>query len=1142
MPDFVHLHNHSDFSLLDGAATIEKLVAKAKSLGMTRLALTDHGNMFGALKFYKECLRNEIKPIVGCEFYVAPESRHIKSGGISGDSGERYNHLVLLAKNRTGYKNLIRLSSLGYTEGFYYKPRIDEELLLKYSEGIVASSACLAGEIPKLLLQGREEEAAKRAHFYQDVYGKGNYFLEVQDHGIPEQRAANRGIVEIAKRTGIPVIASNDIHYLDQSDANAQDILICIDTGKKKGDSNRLKFQSDQFYMKSGEEMERMFGEIPDSLSNTVRIAEMAELEIDLPGPMLPDYQIPKGFSSPEDYLRHLTYEGLKERYDVNENIRARADHELQVIIAMGFTGYFLIVWDFIHYARTHDIPVGPGRGSGAGSIVAYALKITDIDPLKYGLLFERFLNPERISMPDFDIDFCFERRQEVIDYVTRKYGTDKVGQIITFGTLKARAVIRDVARVLDIPYAESDRIAKLVPQGPKIDLEKALGLEPKLKEVIERGGNYGELIDVSRKLEGLNRHASTHAAGIVIGKDALTEFVPLYRDPKTGSISTQYTMGMLEECGLVKMDFLGLKTLTLIKNTVDLIQKRGTDVDIDAVPEDDEKTFELLGEGKSKCIFQFESSGMQGILRQAKPNCIEDLIALNALYRPGPMENIPQFIDAKWGRKPIRYPHPTLEKVLKETYGVIVYQEQVMEIVRIIAGFTLGQADILRRAMGKKKLKEMERLKKDFLQGAAEKGISEKEAEKIFTLLEPFAGYGFNKSHAAAYSVLAYKTAYLKANYPAEFMAANLTNEINFTDKLTEYISESRDMGIDLLPPDVNRSDKYFSVVDGKIIYGLVGIKNVGEGAVDEILRARGEGGPFKSFVDFLERVDLKTVNHKVLEALIQSGLFDSIEPGRAELCYNLDTLTAFVAAKKESAQFGQSSLFEESEEEAFSQIELKQVEEWPESEILRYEKEHLGFYFSGHPLDKYRDLWKKAVTLDLSKPERHNPDKMYNLIGIVKGIREIQTKKGKPMAFGQIEDFNGSIEVIFFPSVWEKDRYRVQPDGIYALQGKLDISKDDEPKLKVEAILNPEELTVEESADIHIRLRPDCHEEELFGLRSTFFSYPGNARIFLHLRNSVPEKEIVIKVSPQITVSSQDEVIRELKSIPKIEDVWRT
>ena len=1142
MPDFVHLHNHSDFSLLDGAATIEKLVAKAKSLGMTRLALTDHGNMFGALKFYKECLRNEIKPIVGCEFYVAPESRHIKSGGISGDSGERYNHLVLLAKNRTGYKNLIRLSSLGYTEGFYYKPRIDEELLLKYSEGIVASSACLAGEIPKLLLQGREEEAAKRAHFYQDVYGKGNYFLEVQDHGIPEQRAANRGIVEIAKRTGIPVIASNDIHYLDQSDANAQDILICIDTGKKKGDSNRLKFQSDQFYMKSGEEMERMFGEIPDSLSNTVRIAEMAELEIDLPGPMLPDYQIPKGFSSPEDYLRHLTYEGLKERYDVNENIRARADHELQVIIAMGFTGYFLIVWDFIHYARTHDIPVGPGRGSGAGSIVAYALKITDIDPLKYGLLFERFLNPERISMPDFDIDFCFERRQEVIDYVTRKYGTDKVGQIITFGTLKARAVIRDVARVLDIPYAESDRIAKLVPQGPKIDLEKALGLEPKLKEVIERGGNYGELIDVSRKLEGLNRHASTHAAGIVIGKDALTEFVPLYRDPKTGSISTQYTMGMLEECGLVKMDFLGLKTLTLIKNTVDLIQKRGTDVDIDAVPEDDEKTFELLGEGKSKCIFQFESSGMQGILRQAKPNCIEDLIALNALYRPGPMENIPQFIDAKWGRKPIRYPHPSLEKVLKETYGVIVYQEQVMEIVRIIAGFTLGQADILRRAMGKKKLKEMERLKKDFLQGAAEKGISEKEAEKIFTLLEPFAGYGFNKSHAAAYSVLAYKTAYLKANYPAEFMAANLTNEINFTDKLTEYISESRDMGIDLLPPNVNRSDKYFSVVDGKIIYGLVGIKNVGEGAVDEILRARGEGGPFKSFVDFLERVDLKTVNHKVLEALIQSGLFDSIEPGRAELCYNLDTLTAFVAAKKESAQFGQSSLFEESEEEAFSQIELKQVEEWPESEILRYEKEHLGFYFSGHPLDKYRDLWKKAVTLDLSKPERHNPDKMYNLIGIVKGIREIQTKKGKPMAFGQIEDFNGSIEVIFFPSVWEKDRYRVQPDGIYALQGKLDISKDDEPKLKVEAILNPEELTVEESADIHIRLRPDCHEEELFGLRSTFFSYPGNARIFLHLRNSVPEKEIVIKVSPQITVSSQDEVIRELKSIPKIEDVWRT
>jgi DNA polymerase-3 subunit alpha len=1140
MPDFVHLHNHSDFSLLDGAATVKKLVDKAAALGMNSLALTDHGNMFGVLHFYRTCKAAGIKPIIGSEFYVAPGSRQIKSGS---DSSEKYSHLVLLAKNMEGYKNLLTLSSLSYTEGFYYKPRIDHELIERYSEGLVATTACLAGEIPKLLLAGRADEAMERAGWFQEIYGKGNLYLELQDHGIPEQKIVNRGLIDISKKTGIPLTCANDIHYIDREDANAHDILICIDTNKKKNEVKRLKFENDQFYMKSPEQMEELFSEVPEACRNTAAIAEKCNLELADLSPLLPDYSIPQEFSDPSEYLRHLTFQGLKERYsEITAEIETRANKELDIIISMGYTGYFLIVWDFIDFARKKAIPVGPGRGSGAGSIVAYALKITDIDPLRYGLLFERFLNPERVTMPDFDIDFCFERRQEVIDYVTEKYGREKVGQIITFGTLKAKNVIRDVARVLDIPYAEADSIAKLVPGGPKVTIQKALDMEPKLRELYNKGEPYRELIDVSKKLEGLNRHASTHAAGIVIGKKELTEFVPLYRDPKTGSVSTQFSMELLEDCGLVKMDFLGLKTLTLIKNAVDLIRRRGIEIDLDTIPEHDEKTFALLGEGKSKCIFQFESSGMQNILKQAKPGRIEDLIALNALYRPGPMENIPQFIDAKWGRKPISYPHPSLEPILKETYGVIVYQEQVMEIVRKIAGFSLGQADILRRAMGKKKIKVMANMKVDYLKGAEEKGIPKKKAEEIFTLLEPFAGYGFNKSHAAAYSILAYKTAYLKANYPVEFMAANLTNEINDTDKLAEYITECRSMGISVLPPDINVSEKFFNVADGNVVYGLIGIKNVGSGAVEEIVRERTENGPYTSFIDFLERIDLKTINHKVLEALIQSGAFDSIESGRAELCHNLDRFLHFVASKKESLSVGQNLLFEDNEEQIFGQLDLEHVEEWPEMEILRLEKENLGVYFSGHPLDKYREMWEKPSVVDLSAPERCKPEKTYNFLGIVKSIKEIQTKNGKRMAFAQLEDFSGAVEIIFFPDIWEKEHYRVQSDSAVGIRGRVQRS-DNETKIIAQEVLPPEEMDLEDhNSEVHLRLAKSfVDEEELFQFRTFLFRHKGSSPVYIHITNSEPENEIVIKASSQIGISAEDAVLKEMLDHPQIEEVWR-
>ena len=1142
MSDFIHLHNHTDFSLLDGAVSVKQMVARTKKLGMKAVALTDHGNMFGAIKFFNECKANEVKPIIGSEFYVAPDSRHKKKE----ETGKtRNHHLVLLARNETGYRNLLKLSSAAYTEGFYYRPRIDDEILAQHSEGLIALTACLAGQIPSLIMREQPEKATEKAGYYQELFGKEHFYLELQDHGIPEQKIVNKGLIELAKKTSIPLVATNDIHYLDKEDATAQDILICIGTNKKLNEKDRLKFHSEEFYFKTPEEMARLFPDQQQALLNTARIGEMIDLTIPLPGPILPEYQIPEGYTL-QSFFRKITEDGLRRRYPViNQQIKDRLDYELSVIEKMNFIGYFLIVWDFIKFAKENQIPVGPGRGSGAGSLVAYSLQITDIDPLKYGLLFERFLNPDRISMPDFDVDFCFERREEVIQYVTRKYGEKRVGQIITFGSLKAKAVLRDVARVLDFPYAEADRIAKLIPVGAK-NLSQALEEEPELRELQARDQTNKLLIETSRKLEGLNRHASTHAAGIVIGREELTHYVPLYRDPKTGSLSTQFTMEYLEDAGLVKMDFLGLKTLTLIKHTLELLEKKFITLDISHIPENDPATFELLGEGKSACIFQFESSGMQSILKRAKPEKIEDLIALNALYRPGPMENIDQFIDSKFNPGHIKYPLPDLEPILKETYGVIIYQEQVMEIARKVAGYTLGQADILRRAMGKKKVEVMAKEKVRFVDGALKLGYAKDKAEQIFELLVPFAGYGFNKSHAAAYSVLAYQTAYLKANFPAEFMAANLTNEINNTDKLADYIREARDMEIGILPPDINLSEKNFTVVGGSIIYGLLGIKNSGTAAVEEIIRERTENGEFAGIMDFLERVDLRVVNRKVLETLIMCGLFNSFNETRATLMQNLDLMLDVAGKRKESKKFGQGSLFDSlAEEDGYVELEIKPSEEFPKQHMLDMEKQYLGFYFSGHPLDDLKDIIASHTTLNLAQADKGRDEKSYKLVGILKEVKEIITRKGKKMAFAVLEDFRGSIELVIFTDIYEKFHDKFVLDAKVAVSGKLDKSRGN-AKIIVDEVSDPFTLPKlpprKEATAVHIMLSGYIYDRNnLMLLKDFCLQKRGKCTLYLHPYKNGNSNRLYVKAGPEFTVAADSDFLEGLLTYPQVANVWK-
>ncbi|MDR0585214.1 MAG: DNA polymerase III subunit alpha [Treponema sp.] len=1081
MTDFVHLHVHSDFSLQDAAVSVMALADRAEELGMSHLALTDHGNMFGAMEFLAACgetinaegkhekRKKPLKPIVGCEVYVSPGSRFEKKGS---ENDNKYYHLVLLAANREGYLNLVKLCSFAYTEGFYYRPRIDEELLAQYHGGLIALSACVSGEIPKLIQAGKIEEAERKARYYRDLFGNDNFYLEIQDHGIPggalkgtslSQKDITGALAAISLKTGIPLAATNDVHYLNRKDYIAHDILLCIGTGKLRSEEKRKKYYGEQFYLKSGDEMAAVFPEYPEAIANTLRIAErcvtdVPRLEVkDLPR-FLPEFTIPPDFADSGEYLRRLARDGLVRRYGKEkaagasqwEEIQKRAEYELDTIISMGFTGYFLIVADFINWAKEHGIPVGPGRGSGAGSIVAYALRITDIDPLKYKLLFERFLNPERISMPDFDLDFANEGRDDVIKYVTKKYGADRVGQIITFGTLGAKAVIKDVARVLGISIPESDMITKLIPRDPQITLKKAFEDEPKLRE-LEQNPKYTELFTLARKLEGLNRHSSIHAAGVVIGKSALYNFVPLYRDPRTGDVATQYSMNFLERCGLVKMDFLGLKTLDVIRHTEELIRRKGgeyADFSIETIPETDEATFKMLGEGKSFEVFQFESEGMQNILKQAKPNSIEDLIALNSLYRPGPMENIPQFVDSKNGRQTIRYPDPSLEDILKETYGVIVYQEQVMQVARIIAGFSLGHADELRRAMGKKNMEKMVREKEKFIAGAVQRGYNPQKADDIFELLIPFAGYGFNKSHAAAYSVIAYHTAYLKANFPSEFMAANLTNEIYSAnkDRLSECIDEARKMGIAVDPPDLNRSDKFFTIVEGRIVYGLLGIKGLGEGPAEEIVRCRKDG-PYRDFVDFLSRVDIRAVGKGVIERLIQTGAFDSLGVSRGTLAGNLERVMEYVQNIKEDKKFGQVSLFGDTGEKEYPDFEFEDFPEISREEKLQIEKKLIGFYFSGHPMDEYREVWERVVKVDLGKPETIKPGSAI-LVGIIKTIKIINTSRGDKMAYATLADYNGEIELTIFPQAWKQCQDKVEADKVAMLKGKIEYLKKDKDR----------------------------------------------------------------------------------------------
>jgi len=1139
--EFVHLHNHSDYSLLDGAAQIPKYIEMAQEMGMKHLGLTDHGNLFGALRFEQACHSAGINPVVGCEVYVSPGSRYEKQ-----TTGYKNFHMVLYCKNETGYRNLMILVSKGFTEGFYYKPRIDDELLEKHHEGLIASSACLAGEIPRYIVAGEYEKARDKALYYRDLFGEENFYLEVMDHDIPEEKTVIEGIKKIHAETGIPVIATNDIHYLKKEHARAQDILVCIGTGKKMDDEKRFKMDKEELYFKTPQQMEELFGDIPGALENTVRLAEKCDVTIPQPGPILPDYVIPEEFATPQEYLKHITWEGIRNRYDeVTDEITKRVEYELDILLGMGFHGYFLIVWDFIHWARLHDIPVGPGRGSGAGSIIAYAMGITDIDPLKYDLLFERFLNPERVSMPDFDIDFCFERRGEVIEYVNRKYGHDQVGGICTFGTLKTKAVLKDVARVLDIPFGESNAITKLIPEGKapdgrKINTEVALEIEPKLKEFYDRGGAYRELFDTAKVLEGMNRHISTHACGKVIGNSILTDYVPLYKDQKTGEITTEFTMDIIEPCGLVKMDFLGLKTLTLLKNIENLVQKLDPDFDVNTVSDEDKKTFDMLSEGKSTAVFQFESSGMQDILRRAKPGNIEDLIALNALYRPGPMQFIPQYIEGKKNPASIKFPDPSLEELLTPTYGVIVYQEQVMKVAQIIGGFSLGKADILRRAMGKKKVKDMEKMKVEFIAGAKEIGHKEDHASGIFDMLEPFAGYGFNKSHAAAYSVVAYKTAYCKANHPAEFWAANLTNEINDTTQMTHYMESARDEGIEILPPNINYSEKYFTVVDGKIFYGLIGIKGMGSSAVDEIIRERDANGIFQSLQDFLERVDLRSVNRKVIEVSIQSGLFDTIESwNRATLLHNLDRVMEHVVSQKERSAYGQVSLFGDFEEEITPELTIEEVEPWESREILQIEKDNLGFFFSGHPLDDYKHYWKRCTNLKLDQPGRASSDKDYTILGMVKGMRTTMTKKGAKMAFATVEDFSGSIDLVLFSRVFDQFGHLLEEDSVLGFTGQVDLSRS-EPSFKVKEVHQPEDMREILQSEVHIEMEErEYQREELVDFRAFLQDISGGSSVFLHLKR--PNRTFVIKVSGQIAVASSHTALQEIGGYPMVKSVWK-
>ncbi|MGE5571770.1 MAG: DNA polymerase III subunit alpha [Bacteroidota bacterium] len=1044
MGNFAHLHLHTQYSLLDGACKLPDLMARARELGVTSLAMTDHGVLYGAIDFYKAAEKHGVKPIIGCELYVAKRTRHDRTPHVDDD---QY-HLVVLAKDEAGYRNIVKLSSIGFVEGFYYKPRVDLEALDRHREGIIALSACLSGEIPSFLLQGNYEAARRKAGEYREIYGPDNFYLELQSSGIPEQDRANAGLVEIGRELGIPLVATNDVHYIRREDARMHDVLLCIQTGKTIDDKDRLRFQTDEFYLKSPDEMQSAFKRVPEAVENALAIAERCNFKFEFGRSAVPLFEVPEGYTQ-ETYLRHLCMEGLKKRYgQVTEDLVARLTYELDVIVKMGYAGYFLIVWDFIRFARERGIYVGPGRGSAPGSLVSYALGITDIDPIKYGLIFERFLNPERVTMPDIDVDFCFERRGEVIDYVTQKYGSDRVAQIITFGTMAARAAIRDVGRVLNLSYNEVDKIAKLVPMEPGTTIEKALESSPELKAAYDQDEKVRNLIDTARAVEGMPRHASVHAAGVVISRDPLVEHVPLYRT-NDDAITTQFAMEDLERIGVLKMDFLGLRTLTVIGKAIDIIRHtRGEEIDIGKIPLDDQAVYEALRQGDSLGMFQLESSLFQGLLREVRPTCFEDIIAILALGRPGPMGRIQDFARQKHGEKPVEYPHPDLEPVLRETYGNMLYQEQVMMVASTLAGFTLGEADILRRAMGKKKPEVLAAQREKFMEGARKRGVDDDTATQIFDLMEFFSGYGFNKSHSAAYAMISYRTAWLKVHYPVEFMAALLTSVTGAAEKVAFYVDACRQKGIEVLPPDINESLEDFTAVGGRIRFGLAAVKNVGRAAVQAIIEARGRGGRFRSLADFCDRVDLREVNKKVVESLIRCGAFDSVGGKRSALLAVLDATYDAASAGRREREKGQASffdLFEEKGDFAASEVPLPSVPEFDEKERLAMEKELLGLYVSGHPLEGIASKLRAHVSAQVATLVDHADGDEVSIGGIITAFRKIVTKStGQPMAFFTLEDLTGAVEVVVFPRTYEECFRFIGEDAIVLVQGRLDMKEE--------------------------------------------------------------------------------------------------
>ena len=1175
--NFTHLHVHTEYSLLDGFSRVKTLVKRAKEKGMTAVAITDHGCMFGAIDFYKAAKAEGIKPIIGCEVYTAPRKLTDKDPNYDKHQG----HLVLLAKDMVGYKNLIKIVSKSYVDGFYYKPRTDMDELKKHSQGLIALSACLAGDVPRAIMNGNYDKARKLAMEYRDIFGNGNYYLEIQDHGLPEQKQVNTEVVRLSRELNIPLVATNDVHYVDKDDAKIQDILMCLQMQKTIDDENRMKFPSDEFYLKSREEMEQLFPELEEALDNTNEIAERCNVEFEFHKYHLPRYDVPEGYTT-NGYFRELCQKGLVERYgeDCPEEYKERLEYELNTIENMGYVEYFLIVWDFINFAKQNNIMVGPGRGSAAGSIVAYTLKITDIDPMKYSLLFERFLNPERVSMPDIDIDFCYERREEVIDYVKRKYGEDHVAQIITFGTMGAKIAIRDVARVLNVSYNKADQIAKEIPFELGMTIDKAMDSNPTLVELYESDAEAREVIDISKRLEGTLRHASTHAAGVVIARNPVDEYVPLYKHQD--SITTQFTMTTLEELGLLKMDFLGLRTLTVIRDALDLIElnrdiKGYTEhIDFSKMEYDDDEVFETLSQGNTLGVFQLESSGMRNFMKQLKPNSFEDIVAGISLFRPGPMDSIPTYIENKNNPEKVTYINDKLRPILEVTYGCLVYQEQVMQVVRDLAGYSYGRSDLVRRAMSKKKMDVMEEERQYFIHGKFDdegnieipgcirNGISEEDANKIFDDMIDFARYAFNKSHAAAYGVLAYETAYLKVHYPVEFMAALMTSIMGNSDKVVEYIRECNAIGIPVNPPDINKSFSKFSVEGDSIRFGLAAVKNVGVNIIENIVKEREENGEFKDFVDFAKRLDTKDTNKRVVESLIKCGAFDQISENRATLMAGYESVLESISMDRKKNVQGQISLFDafsaqvdEAPEMQLS-TNLPVVREFSEKERLNMEKEVLGMYLSGHPLSEYKSELDRKTSINMKKiNELKEDEKTYMKLhdrevimgGMVIAKRIMTTKRNEIMAFITLEDLYGTIEVVVFPQALKKFNILLNDDSIILIKGAISID-DDEAKLIARDIkdineeyrFNSEKISFDtrsnsnkpKNKQMNVRIDTVGDEELLMKVFTITRKYPGRDRLVLLPKdqNIDMSKPITYKV-PGMYINADEELKKELGSL---------